>query len=229
MGRIRTVKPEWAEDEVMVMASPAARAMSICLMVYADDYGRNRCNAKMIACRFFPGHPDEGTSALDELEEIGFIHRYVVKGQTYYEIVNWERHQRVDRPGKPVVPPPSETHANSQEFPGIPRKKTETLATDLGPRTKDLGRGPGGGGPPKKSGKATQLAESWSPNQAHRDLASELSVNVTHEEGKFKDWCVANGRRYVDWDRAFSGWLRRAAEWSSPLRQNQAKKKLPNF
>ena len=42
-GRIRSIKPEWLEDERMVMASSDARVLSIALILMADDYGNGRC------------------------------------------------------------------------------------------------------------------------------------------------------------------------------------------
>jgi uncharacterized phage protein (TIGR02220 family) len=106
--RIRTIKPEWLEDEKLVVASSDARVLSVALILLADDYGRGRGHPARLGSRVFPADPGRGQDALDELVSLGFTRLYVVRDQTYFEIVNWERHQRVDRPGKPHVPPPSE-------------------------------------------------------------------------------------------------------------------------
>jgi len=107
-GRIRSVKPEWIEDEKMVLASPAARTMSIGLILLADDYGRGVGNRDLIVSRVFPAHHREGHEALEELLRMGFIRFYEVRDQIFFEIVNWDKHQKVQHPGKPRVPAPSE-------------------------------------------------------------------------------------------------------------------------
>ena len=130
-GRIRTVKPEWIEDEKLLLASPAARTLSIAMLLLADDYGRGRCNKEIIVSRIFPGHSREGSEGFEELRETGYFATYVVRDQTYFWILNWGRHQRVDKPGVPRVPCPcgilEKDHDCLANF-------RETLATDLIPR-----------------------------------------------------------------------------------------------
>lgn len=104
-GRIRTVKPEWLEDEQMLDSSEAARVLSIALLLLADDHGRGRAD-KFLAQRIFPRNPDVYRPALDRLVEIGFCRVYEIDRQTYFEIRNWRKHQRVEKPGPPKVPAP---------------------------------------------------------------------------------------------------------------------------
>jgi len=126
-GRIRTIKPEWLEDERMVLASPAARVLSIGLILLADDHGRGVGNADLISSRIFPGHSRESREAFRELLDMGFFRLYTVRGQTFFEIANWTKHQRVDKPGKPRVPDPCEADA---KVPGSLAKVPGSLATD---------------------------------------------------------------------------------------------------
>jgi len=125
--RIRTLKPEWLDDERLIMASPAARVLSVALILLADDYGRGRGNPDILVPRIFPGHPRESREAYAELARLGFFRAYEVRGQTYFEIANWSKHQRVDRPGKPRVPAPSEADAKDRESHA---KDRESHATD---------------------------------------------------------------------------------------------------
>lgn len=138
--RIRTIKPEWLDDERIVCASPEARVLSIALILLADDHGRGRASPTVLAGRVFPGaeNPRETLAkALGELASLSFVVLYEVDGQSYFAIRNWEKHQRVDRPGRPQVPPPpnanavisacSDDHANVRE---TPEKVRESLATD---------------------------------------------------------------------------------------------------
>lgn len=114
-GRIRSIKPEWLEDERMAMASSDARVLSIALLLLADDHGNGRASLVMLAGRVFPGKALETVAkALAELEG-WFVSLYEVEGQHYFSIRNWEKHQKVDKPGKPRVPKPSDTPENIRE------------------------------------------------------------------------------------------------------------------
>lgn len=130
-GRIRTLKPEWLEDEALVSCSIAARLLSAALMLLADDHGRGRAGAVTLGAAVFAFEPDpRGTAAaaLAELERIRFVGTWCENGQTYFAIRNWTKHQRVDHPGKPRIPSPPETLWNPRESLA---KVPETLAPDL--------------------------------------------------------------------------------------------------
>lgn len=135
-GRIRTVKPEWLEDEKLCSLSDEARVLSIALIVMADDYGNGRGNERRIASQVWGYHPREGLARVSraciELSEIGFVRFYEVAGERYYHVTHWTRHQRVDKPGKPRVPAPNSRE--SRESParptGLTPTPTPTITTD---------------------------------------------------------------------------------------------------
>jgi len=160
-GRIRSVKPEWLEDELLALASDAARVLTIGLMLQADDYGNGRANPILLAGQVFPGKVLEHTAnALAELVTIRFVSLYEVDGQRYFHIRSWEKHQRVDKPGKPRVPPPpsqvpviTDGAVVTGAIRETPAKVPETLDKPLSSRASDRGpdpgpdRGPGPGQP----------------------------------------------------------------------------------
>lgn len=105
--RIRTIKPEWLEDERLAACSSDARVLSIALIVMADDAGRGRCGV-VTAARVFPTDPSRYAAAVAELEG-WYLDRYVVRAQTYYAIRNFDKHQIVDRRRfRVLTPDPSE-------------------------------------------------------------------------------------------------------------------------
>lgn len=115
-GRIRTIKPEWLEDEKLLTVSIEARLLSVALLLIADDHGRGRAQPVRIGAAVFPGEADAtatAKSALGELTRIGYVCLYSVRDQSYFAIVNWKKHQRVDKPGAPRVPAPEEADATS--------------------------------------------------------------------------------------------------------------------
>lgn len=108
MGRIRTIKPEFPQSESMGRVSRDARLTFIQLWTLADDEGRLRGNSRMLASLLFPYDEDAQEridSWLGELEREGCIARYLVAGDAYLQLVNWAKHQRVDRPSPSKIPP----------------------------------------------------------------------------------------------------------------------------
>lgn len=124
MRRIRTIKPEWLEDDRLVEAGSDARVLSIALILMADDHGRGRLNHAM-AGTVFPLTPAIFRESLAKLSG-WYVREYEVRGQRYYEIVNWKKHQRVDRPGNPKVPPPES--AQNKPDPDDSRETRESVA-----------------------------------------------------------------------------------------------------
>lgn len=146
MSRIRSVKPEWLDDELLALATADARVLSVALMLLADDYGNGRANATMLAGRVFPGKVLETLEkALEELATIRYVLLYEVDGQRYFSIRNWSKHQKVDKPGKPMVPGPGSQGAEKQavytrldnirETPGKVIEEEENLRASRGSRS----------------------------------------------------------------------------------------------
>ena len=130
MSRIRSLKPEWLDDELLSTASSDARTLSIGLICLADDYGNGRAGRIQIANRVFPGKaPETLDNALSELVRIRYVMLYEVGGQRYFTIRNWDKHQRVDRPGAAKVPRPNLVSAE-QDTEKILATESQELATE---------------------------------------------------------------------------------------------------
>ena len=69
----------------------------------------------------------------------------------------------------------------------------------------------------------------WKPTEAHSKRARELGIDLSWEATKFQDSALANGRTYLDWDRAFSNWLSRAKEFSGGVNQSRPVNDDPYF
>lgn len=116
MSRIRTIKPEWTDDEALHEAGLAARVLSISLINLADDYGNGRANEKQLAARVFWNEEDprgELRQALRRLAAMGYVTLYEVRGQQYFHLTNWDKHQRMSNAGKPRVPGPEDADNDS--------------------------------------------------------------------------------------------------------------------
>ena len=130
MSRIRTIKPEWLDDEKILSLEDSARVLSIALILLADDHGNGRANVNVIAGKVFPfaDGSEVAKKSLEALASIGFIKLYVVRGQHYYSIVHWTKHQRIDHPSKPQVPCP-EPDEFTEDIPENPEKQAHSRNT----------------------------------------------------------------------------------------------------
>jgi hypothetical protein len=57
------------------------------------------------------------------------------------------------------------------------------------------------------------LPDSWSPSEAHAQLAEKQGVTLKEQVSLFRDHALANDRRQADWDAAFRMWLGNAAKF----------------
>jgi hypothetical protein len=132
VARIRSVKPEFWQDEKLSTVSRDARLLFIGLWNFADEQGRLRGNPKKIRGEVFPYDDDLDVSALlDELSRIGCVVRYYVDGQSYLWIRHFERHQKTDPRLTSKLPAPSPADAQVCETPNTP------ICSDIAPTHRD--------------------------------------------------------------------------------------------
>lgn len=100
--RIRSIKPELLEDEKTAGLSDTAFRIFIGLITMADDFGTFRADARFVEKQvYWLAVPELGVAtALLELERVGLVMTYAVRGQKYGQFRNWAKHQRVDNAGK---------------------------------------------------------------------------------------------------------------------------------
>ena len=107
MARIRTIKPEFPQSESMGRVSRDARLLFVQLWPICDDHGRTRASSRMLASLLFP-YDDDAPALVDgwlaELEREQCIIRYEVDGCHFLQVLNWLKHQRIDKPSKPQYP-----------------------------------------------------------------------------------------------------------------------------
>lgn len=134
MARIRTIKPEFPQSESMGRISREARLCFVLLWTVCDDAGRTRGSSRMLASLLYP-YDDDAPSLIDawigELEREHCVVRYSSEGDTYIEVCNWLKHQRIDNASRPKFPGPIEGSLILARVPDPLDKKT------LGPRTKE--------------------------------------------------------------------------------------------
>ncbi|WLQ67586.1 hypothetical protein [Streptomyces glycanivorans] len=109
MARIRTIKPEAFTSESLAEVSVEAERTFFGLLTQADDHGRHRDNAAIIAGLLWPLRA-EHTSVhveddLQQLANAGLVCRYTgCDGRRYLHIVTWSEHQKIDKPSQSRLP-----------------------------------------------------------------------------------------------------------------------------
>ena len=61
--------------------------------------------------------------------------------------------------------------------------------------------------------RSIRLPVDWQPTPQHQKKAQALNVDYTRETEKFRNWAIAKGAKYVNWDKAFSNWLIKTSEY----------------
>jgi hypothetical protein len=102
VARIRTIKPEAFISESLAEVSVEAERTFFGLLTQADDHGRHRDNAAIIAGVLWPLRaehtPVHVEDDLAQLAAAGLICRYTgCDGRRYLHVVTWGEHQRIDR------------------------------------------------------------------------------------------------------------------------------------
>jgi hypothetical protein len=136
MARIRTIKPEAFLSESLAQVSVEAERTFFGLLTQADDHGRHRDNAAIIAGLLWPLRA-EHTSVhveddLQQLAQAGLLCRYTgCDGRRYLHVVTWFDHQKIDKPSQSRLPGCPEHHAAERCAPckGVCTKRAEGSPT----------------------------------------------------------------------------------------------------
>lgn len=109
MPRNRLLKREFFRDEKVAGLTFGARLLFQSLWIQADDSGNGRADARLLKSEAFPY--DDVTVAqvegmVDEIVKSGMVRTYEANGARHYSVVNFSRHQTIDRPSKFRHPSP---------------------------------------------------------------------------------------------------------------------------
>ncbi|MEV5854702.1 HNH endonuclease [Streptomyces anulatus] len=113
MPRIRTVKPEFWEDELLGVMPRDARLLFIATFNMADDEGILRWTPAYIKAQAFMYDDDltigDVGNLMQCLADTGLVFPYIggVARQQMALVVNFRKHQRINRPQKSKLLPPS--------------------------------------------------------------------------------------------------------------------------
>lgn len=98
MARIRTVKPEFWTDEVIVELDYSDRLLFIGLWNFADDQGYLPLRPKRIKMQVFPGDDYDVAAGLERLWKASLVSLYAHFDDLLVHVTNWKRHQKISNP-----------------------------------------------------------------------------------------------------------------------------------
>lgn len=231
MPRIRSIKPEFWKSEAIAALTMQTRLTFVGLWSYVDDNGVGRDNAQLIAAEIYPLEPNPRATlahvnkSLDELAGKGRILRYTVDGKPYLWIVNWDEHQKVNKPNNPRYPLPDaadepltctngdspETSGDPPESPGIPSAGTGVKG-GLGTGVKGLGGVNARGAKPHDGTRIPEPFEITDDMRAWVTAEGITPAQARASTARFVDyWRAKPGKdgRKLDWIATWRNWLRR--------------------
>ncbi len=236
--RIRSIKPEFWRSQDISRLVIEDRLLFIGLWSYVDDNGVGEDRVPMIAADLFaddierdPGETFARVSrGLARLSEGGQIIRYTVANRDYFEIREWKKHQRIDKPGKSRLP---HNDAAGSVIRECSRESREILAPGTGNReqgTGDQGAEDQGillSDPNGSNAEGELLSPDWLPTQKHHDHATSLGLDPEYQLARFRQHAHEKQRRMKNWNTAFTNWLKKGAEMAqqrqtsgAPVRQS---------
>ena len=124
MARIRTIKPEAFVSESLAAVSLTAERTFFGLLTQADDQGRHRDHAAIIAGQLWVLRPEHTPGAVEQdlaqLADAGLICRYKGPGdKRYLHIVTWRQHQKINRPSASRLPACPHHDTQTRTAPGV--------------------------------------------------------------------------------------------------------------
>jgi hypothetical protein len=215
MARIRSVKPEFWTDEKIIKLSIPARLFFIGLWNFADDNGVLENKPLQLKIRIFPMDNVKIKPLLEELINLNIIISYEVEGESFLWIKHLNRHQIIDRPRKANLPEPPQdiknTHQNTDT-------EDQLKSTDI-----NVGK--------DRNRKEYKKQKKFIPvdfkisNELRQWASKNGYFNLEEHLEWFKDYALANSKKYADWDAAFRNCIK--GDWGK-IRQMQAASRPPS-
>lgn len=138
MARIRSIKPDFWTDEKVVELSAFARLLFIGLWNFADDDGRMQYSPKKIKMQIFPADALDISELFGEIRGNSLINIYVVDNVEYLEIVNFSKHQKIDKRAASKLPN-NPIHPESPRIPTTEGKGMEGNGRDINTSSQQAG------------------------------------------------------------------------------------------
>lgn len=150
MARIRSIHPEACDSEKLSMLSDSAERTFFRLLTHIDDEGRAEDRPKLLAAKLYPLHDGKSAETVDadlaDIESVGLLVRYSVKGRCYLAIPTFGDWQKPRHPTPSKFPAPEEHDGSAEADGGSHTDNDGSPTADRSTPTDELRPGGGGGG-----------------------------------------------------------------------------------
>jgi hypothetical protein len=191
--RIRTIKPEFWQNEDLASLTHHARLLAIALLNYADDEGCFLANAALVRAACFPFEEDSKNvlGSLQELSKIGYVELRECSGKTIGRVVKFLDHQRIDKAQKSkLVAVFAAGNAVKNQGNASEKSDSTTIPRTFQERSKNVPRLEGNGMEWKGKGKGEG-------KEANLGIETTLSLSSHGKDQKFQ--------------AAWANWIRKQA------------------
>ena len=215
MAKMRGIKPETFTDDKILQISPLARWLFIGMWTQACDNGHIEDNLVQLKVRVLPMDNCDMRELVDELLHAGLI----IQHEGFLSIPNLSKHQKIDKrylvlcqwcdhdKNSVFTESDKQTRNRAKQQPAHRVPTGHPTSAHRVPGVEGEGEGEGERDPQPKQSRKTRLPDTWEPTADHSKKAANKNLDITTEAEKFKNWALANDRKYVQWNRAFSNWL----------------------
>lgn len=189
MPRIRTVKPDFWNDEKLGQEPEAIMLTFIGLWNFSDDYGVVKANPLWLKNQIFPYKDklriDVFSTWLQRLSELEAIILFTYKGESFYCIRTFRKHQKVEKPSKARNCPEDVLITELDKCGFIFNENQEFIKSGSS-------RGVVGEGSPLYIGKEKDIGKDVGGDSPTGENGADAPTHLSEEENLFK---------------AFSGWI----------------------
>ena len=109
MARNRMIKPDLWRDDKLTLAGFEATALFAALLNFVDDKGRMQYSPRAVKLAIIPGDEDYTPEVIDgmihDLAKVGVIELYEKRQRQYLRIINFLKHQYIQKPSHTDNPP----------------------------------------------------------------------------------------------------------------------------
>jgi hypothetical protein len=217
MPRIRSIKPEFWDDEKLSGLSYQSRLLFIAIWNFADDLGTVRGNPVWLKNKIFPFDDTlrlvEFSKWLDALTKARFLVPIAYKGESYLSIRSFKAHQKIDKPSKSVNIPESELYkildehsANSRG--GLDEGSLWEGKGEEGSR-KGVGEEEDSTPPPRTGAVLFKNSDVFDFTVFRQKLEEWPEEKCKHYFDSANDYSESKGKKYINWIAAVRGWDRK--------------------
>lgn len=225
MARARNIKPSLFKNELLGNADPLLTLLFVSLWTLADKSGRLEDRPLRIKAETFPYRDNIDINGyLTQLVSLGFIWRYEIDGNHFIQVIEFVKHQSPHNTEKASVLPecPIEFRTKSATYKILALNNESAFVTSqLNVLNPDSGftdsLNPDSLIDRKKTRpKKKQFPDDFVPCETATEKLRSAGMTVSAEVEKFKDYCQANGKTYINWQAGFRTWANNAVEWAKP-------------